>query len=130
MNRRSIEPKFAQQPGGSPREEFLTTIGLRFKEIRGAKRFASTSLAKGWAPRAILARAFEMCQRFYAKLPNDDRELMTDLVMSAVSCTIADWLNSPDPSLTRINEWIDKTVASNCSFVRVSVAKARTAGRA
>jgi|GEM_PF-5932844 len=126
MNRKSVELKYAPESSESPKEAFLATIGHRFHEIRGAKRFARTGLAKGADPRAILARALELCQRFYSGLPDNDRMLMTDVVMSAVSSVIADWRATPDPVLTRINDWIDKTIATNRNFIRVNAARGKS----
>ncbi|WP_422924197.1 hypothetical protein [Singulisphaera sp. PoT] len=125
MKRKSSQRKSPKAPVAPPKEPMLATIGYRFHEIRTAKRYAQTSLARGWEPRVILARALQLCRSTYAKLPESEQTLMTDVVMSAISCVIADWKSSPDPSLSRINDWIDRTVASNRNFITVGVTGGR-----
>lgn len=118
------------RPGDASREVALTRIGHRFKDLRVAKQFARESLERGYSPPEILARVHEICRNHYTFMEEGQRELMIDLVLSAVSGTIADWLATPDPSLARISAWIDQTVASNQAHVHMDVIEAGRTSRA
>jgi hypothetical protein len=95
-------------------------IGLRFREIRAAKLFARAQLASGVPARQIMAAVHEACRRSPAPLPPAERALLTDLVMSAAADAIADWkAAAPAHAPDSLAAWIEQTVASNRTHVRV-----------
>jgi hypothetical protein len=130
MNRIILNTADAPAPGEAPSDAFLELIAYRFREVRAAKQFARRNLEAGCPPAALLAGVREMCRRSYAPMRDDDREVMTDLVMTAIASVIADWTVKAPPSPLPIDRYIAETVRANSRLIGAKVIPGRYARKA